>query len=328
LGVCLLLPLDFAFGLTFSLGFPNPQHLNQASVDPRPIFALYGRRLESLSLMFGPAYRILDNLSVGVALSVLANSDLLVQTEVPLATPDVEVSSALQWKLDPKVAVYAGIAWLPVPELMLGVAYRGALYHKLTALAPTQVELGGVLVQLDLLLESVTWYSPQQAAFGASYEVVPGVTVAADLTWIDWSAYPGPYVHPSAASESAIGRTLPYPPREPPGFSDIFVPKVGVQGEWRGLAGRAGYGFRPTPAPAPAGRANLLDGDMHTLSLGAGYRWTIQDSYVVEANLSLSVGVMPDRRVDKGGTQDVLDSYGHGGTVLDTGLTMSAGYTL
>ena len=232
LGVCLLLPLDFAFGLYFGIGLDNPQHLNQASVNARPIFAMYGRRLESMSLMFGPAYRVLDELSVGVALSVLAHSNLFVQTEVPLATPDAEVDSSLQWRLDPTVALYAGVSYSPSPELLVGLSYRGALFHKLEAVAPTQVELGGVLVGLDLLLESVAWYSPQQAALGASFSPVPEVTVAGDVTWYDWSEYPGPYVHPSPASDSAIGRTLLYPETEPAGFEDVLVPRLGLELDW------------------------------------------------------------------------------------------------
>lgn len=328
LGVCLLLPLDFAFGLVASLGFPNMQHLDQASLDPRPIFALYGRRLESLSLMFGPAYRVRDDLAVGLALSVLADSDLLVRTEVPLATRGAEVSSSLQWRLDPSVAVYAGVAWLPAAGLRVGASYRSALSHRLVALAPTQVELGGVLVALDLKLESVTWYSPRQAAVGVSYEVSPWLTVAADVTWYGWSSYPGPFVHASPSSDSAVGRALIYPPSEPPAFSDTLVPRAGAQLGWDGWAARAGYGFRPTPASEPAGVGNLIDADVHTLSLGGGYAYRVDAGYVVEVNASLSVGVMPERRVDKGGTQPALDGYGFSGTVTDAGLTVSTGYTL
>ena len=266
-------------------------------------------------------------LAVGVALSILANSDLLVRTEVPLATPDAEVRSALQWRLDPTVAVHAGLAWTPVDSLSLGLAYRSALFHKLEAVAPTQVELGGVLVQLDLLLEAVSWYSPQQAAVGAAWEPSAGLTVAGDLTWYDWSAWPGPFVHPSPSTDSAVGRTLPYPPSEPPGFTDIVVPRLGLELDHDSVwAARVGYGYRPTPAPQPAGLANLLDGDMHTLALGGGYCHTVKEGYVLQVAASLSVGLLSDRHVDKGGSQPVLDTYDFGGTVLEAGLTLSAGY--
>ena len=152
--------------------------------------------------------------------------------------------------------------------------------------------------------------------------------MAGDVTWYDWSEYPGPYVHPSPASDSAIGRTLLYPETEPAGFEDVLVPRLGLELDWEQTwKGRVGYGYRRSPAPTPDGLGNVIDGDTHTLGAGLGFRTTVgPDDYVVQADVAVSVGLMPEQRVDKGGTQESWDVYDFGGKTVDASLTLTAGY--
>jgi len=52
-GACGKLPLNLGAGVLFTQGVQNPAFLLQSTTDGRPRFALYGQRLENLSLMAG-----------------------------------------------------------------------------------------------------------------------------------------------------------------------------------------------------------------------------------------------------------------------------------
>ena len=75
--------------------------------------------------------------------------------------------------------------------------------------------------------------------------------------------------------ETSAAAGLNFAPREDYDFSDIIVPRFGL--EYRllkqTLAIRAGFEYRPAVAAIPSQRSNLLDGATSALSLGAGYDW-------------------------------------------------------
>ena len=98
------------------------------------------------------------------------------------------------------------------------------MFHKLEAPAQIMVELAGLRVPVNLLLESYAWYSPNQVALGTSFEPVEWLTLAMDLTWYQWSRYPGPYV-PRALTRARTARSLDYPPEIDLVFEDTLVPR-------------------------------------------------------------------------------------------------------
>lgn len=330
-GLCSQLPLGFSFGFHFSQNLQEPMRLHHQSIDAVPRFVMYGKRLDSLSIMIGPAYSILDNLAIGAAASVLAASILTVNNTVPVVV-DAEVENEYGWDLSPKAAGYLGLFWAPTEDLELGVTYRSALHHRLNSDTETKVNLSGAQVELVMLLQSVSWYSPQQVAFGAAYALLDGLRVTAEITWYDWSGYPGPFIVGTPGPDSAIGRTLPFPASEAIAFNDTFVPRAGAEYVFFEdlITGRLGYSYRPTPAPEPDGRANLLDADTHTFSVGAGLRYGLGQRRDSESEVFVRMDAygsyfwMQNRSVDKAGVQPVLNAYSFGGSVFDAGLTMAA----
>ena len=137
----------------------------------------------------------------------------------------------------------------------------------------------------------------------------------------------------------SIADTVNLPPVPDVGFRDIFVPRVGI--EWlllnKSIALRTGYRFQPTPIPQPEDRTNLLDANTHFFSFGTGYTWfppwqdkgpsqaySTQDPLSISADVYGTVGLVTEREIDKGGTQEVLNDYTFGGVVYDVGLMITA----
>jgi long-subunit fatty acid transport protein len=58
-------------------------------------------------------------------------------------------------------------------------------------------------------------------------------------------------------------------------FEDTFSVRAGLESVANeGVVFRGGYGFEQSPVPAnQTGVTNLLDGNKHTVGLGAGYLW-------------------------------------------------------
>jgi hypothetical protein len=333
LGACLRLPLDFAFGAILGAGSPA-QSLRQTSPDETPRFPLYGNNTEQMTVLLGVAWKAFDlpvggALSVGAGVSILVSSDLVIVNQIPIVTEGETISNAVNWDLEPIVAPYLGVHYRPTPALKLSAVYRGAMFHELVARAPTRVVLAGAVLDVALRLEAVSWYSPQQASGGVAWDPVDPLTVSFDATWYDWSSYPGPFIQGATevTDDVNVGDILAFPPAEDNGFTDIVAPRLGV--EWRFIEDarlRAGYGLRPTPAPAPSGRANLLDQTTHIVSGGGGYRWSFPDrdapgeEFHVDLDAYVSAQLMPPRQVSKTGADGQPIDYEFGGHVIDAGL--------
>jgi len=338
-GFCNQLPYDFSLGLVFAMGLQNAMTLDQSTLNATPQFLLYGEALEQLSIMLGLGYRIIDEISIGIGVSILVNSQLGIQSGIPVVT-DGSVEATVAWDLKPRASFVASIAARPIEQLHLAATYRSALFHDLDAPVEVEVEAAGVFLDVDLLIESAAWYSPQQISVGAAFDPVEILTLAVDLTWQDWSAHPGPFLIVTPVGDG-VSAGLEYAPREDYGFRDVLIPKVGAElrlMEHGEIALRAGYQFRPAMAPVPAQTSNLLDSDIHAVSLGGGYRFGARPDdpslvatgpHIVGATGSIDVffrlAHMKSRqvaRVEPG----PLDAYSFGGNVIDLGIQFSIGW--
>ena len=228
-GLCTLLPANLAFGFYFGTTLEAPQRFQQNSVDFYPRYTLYGVKQDQLSIQMGFAYRPIPRLSFGAGVAVLVNSDLDLTIGVPVLTPDETVETEIEWGLIPRAAPYFGVAFEATPELRLGVVYRGALYHFLDAVALTQVDALGIDLQIDLLLESVAWYSPQQFGGGFSMQAMPELEIAADITWYNWSNDPGPFIVASPYNNSTVAEALEYPSPYISNYRNVIVPRFGAE---------------------------------------------------------------------------------------------------
>lgn len=348
-GLCSLLPYGMAIGVLFGMNLQDPMTLDIATTSNEPQFALYGDPLEQLTIIVGGAWRPIDELSVGIGASILVNSVLNFDAFIPVAQEEETFASEIIWNLDPTAALHASIHATPLRDLHLAATYRGALFHDLNAPASVDVLLAGVFLEVELLLEAATWFSPQQLAFGATYDPLDFVTLAADLTWYDWSSYAGPFIVATpVGGDDAAANALAFPQGEDANFSDIVQPRLGVEARFLddALAVRAGYSFRPTPAPLPSGNTNILDNDVHVYSFGLGYQLGPRlgqdhDERVTRTQpLSMSVDAFvrlsqmsqqrvlraPQTSTTTGQEEAALTDFNFGGNVLQAGVGVSFGW--
>ena len=324
-GLCLALPFDLHFGFYFGAGLDPPMLLRQRSAHSVPEFLQHNSRLDSLSIVTGFSYGIVDNLALGISLSVLASSDLSLDLAVPVLSSE-EVAVDLNWYLQPTAAIYAGLYYEPISELTLGLTYRSALYHRLYSTTETQAAISGIETKLDLILEGAMWYSPQQLSSGLAYKPIDMLLISVDLTWYNWAAYPGPFIVITAIPDSALASSLNFPRRNSAEFQDTWAIRTGLEYNFEETVFiRGGYGLQTTAVKTPASISNILDHDTHQISLGGGYHLNLEheDSNVMlKFNLHATVGLMPNKLVQKPSDQPEPLSYQFGGTFLNIGTTI------
>jgi long-subunit fatty acid transport protein len=140
-------------------------------------------------------------------------------------------------------------------------------------------------------LRSINFYTPRRAAAALSVDVLPRLTLSAELAWLGWSGFEGG--SPDVRILIALGITPPlvdtlFPPD---GFKDTFSPRAGV--EWRptdALTVRAGYALEPTPVPSQTGLTSFADNERHVFALGGGLKLHVAPS-VLAHPIALDVGL-------------------------------------
>ena len=338
LGMTMPIPFNMALGAMINVGTERIQFFDQSTPTEEPRFGLYGQQLEQLSLMIGLAYRVFDQLSFGVTVAPLVNSALGLDSGVPIYSGDQEVESRYAWNLEPSMTYYIGMHYRPVEDFEVGLTYRTVMFHKLQANADIVVDLTGAQVPMNLILESFAWYSPRQISLGFFSTSLPFLHVSADLTWLDWSEYPGPYVTASPEDNSALAESLIYADDVEVNFRDTFVPRVGLEWIWEsGIRMRMGYRYQASPAPLPDARKNLLDGTTHFGSFGLGYAYEPELTYagtlaptpsgapfVIRGDVYATVGFMPEQVVAKDAEVQSLQNYSFGGYVYEVGVGITS----
>ncbi len=178
-------------------------------------------------------------------------------TEASRSVMDVttEVHPLLGVLLKPVSGLRIGFSWRQRVEFIVagGMQMQMNLY-----LGPDKL----IPVPIPLTVSAQGHYRPEQFALGASYKFTNDLLVSVDATYYVWHPY---------SDESAT-------PLDPP-MKDILVPRIGM--EYRilrnRLALRAGYSFQESPLrPQRQGSPyNLLDNDVHSVSLGTGVFWDL-----------------------------------------------------
>lgn len=294
-GVAVPLTKRLAFGAT--LWAPLNRLVRIMTVDPYvPHYAFYVNRAQRITLNLAVAYRVTPRLRLGVGGSALAGSKLDLDFNIPAGTGSEEGESRGLMSLDitPTLTPVAGAQLELGKGFHLGAAYRGETdlttvvrqrtgSNTVVTVGPSlrftsRVRIAGGFVILD-------HFTPQQAALGLAWEPPERpYSLYADATWMNWSAYGGPYIDPDFDD-------ILVPPlgsvavnwRSPPSaeFRDTVVPRVGAEWRFRDtVAVRAGYSYEMSPAPLPNGEANILDTNAHIASAGLGVKFRDPLGYV------------------------------------------------
>lgn len=291
----------FAVGMAFFVPLQRLIEIEETTASSDPEFALYGPSRDRLGMYMCGAWRVNDWLALGAGLTVFADSEGQ-NVNTVLGAEDQIV---FQQDASHDAAPIVGMLFEPTDTFSLGLTFRGELSTKVDFLSVTN-DLVAVTI------ESITFFSPNQVAVGAAWDVIDDLTLLVDVSWLEWSAFQDAFLV-ATANGAAVGN------RVRSGFDDIIIPRLGVELQTTSSTMlRFGYFYHPTPAPEQDGATNLIDNDKHVFSLGLGY--------VYDRNSLLRKSAKPKRRLfppRKDVTEEAAaaDSQGEAeeeGSLLDT----------
>ncbi len=331
LGVCLSPFTNFGFGLYASFPAQLPLRLPSIeSLNATPQFLMYGDNAVFPSVIVGLAYAPIRQLSFGLAAAISASVAIQQSMHMPVFAATVSP------QLSPAIQLIAGVAGEPVEKLRLSFVYRQAGFGRFDVDVDTKAffripGLGNVGdASLPFLLGSVLSYSPAQIAFGLSYQPDIFWLIGADVTHYQWSDYTGPFMSARAKKNTWGAYPITFPPEEILSFRDTFVPRLGLECRLNEKVKiRAGYAFHMSPAPVPSKISNLLDNNVHRVTLGGGYRLVSLTDLTIILDAFVAVDVMLQRSVKKvinKLTPNQPTDYNFGGTAMSAGLTLKAEY--
>ena len=305
------------------------------SADPkRPFWYQWHNSPDRLVVFLGAGARITDHVTLGLGAQMLGDltgtgADVRVDLFSKQATHR-EVRSDLAAAISPN----AGLYWQALPELRLGLSWRGEFKHQYVL--PADIYLEGVGL-LALQVSGYNHYTPHSINLGAAWDPSVDLTLAVDLSYQVWSTAPSPYtrIHVDLSGETlaALGldEAMDLDTLEtdaPPGFEDTLSVRAGM--EYRlseRFAARGGLSFHPTPVPRQVQPgSNILDSD--ALGVSGGFGWSFDDPLeVFEAPLILDVAVrgiwfLPREAIKE--DTDQVPSYDYASRVL--GATVAFRY--
>lgn len=343
--------IPFAFGVGMHL--PDDRVFRVRSLQQeQPRWEMYDNRTQRILFSANLAIQPFDWLEIGGGLSFLAQTraHLDITGRVDIADPS---TSELRHEVDADLTSIRypqfGVLVHPMKNLRIGATYRGAFELDLDISARVDV-LANYLntIKVPFLAEIVTHtvdnYQPRQVVLGGSWDATPAITLDADVTWVNWSAYLSP------ATKVTTNLHIDVPPGFPttllpdnpaptlivdPHFRDTFVPRIG--GEWRipltgkGLDGhtfaaRAGYYYERSPIPEQSGITNFVDTDHHTFTGGVGIKLVDLVPEIGDDELHFDIhgaySYLPARTMHKTDGWNLVGDYTAQGSIWIVGATL------
>ncbi len=323
-----------AFGLALYL--PD-QFIARIQLIPatEPHFVLLDNDLHRIVVEPVLAIRPFPWLSIGGGVSLLADAaGNGVAFDVGVVGGEKVGEGALDVSLPTRATPHLGVLVTPHERVRLGLAYRGEvdLAVKLSILANVDV---GDVVTGDVLIDlrALNYFTPRRLTGGAAVDVLPDLTLTADLSWLDWSAFRGAV--PDLNLLITLDLTPPLVDTLFPeaAFHDTFVPRFGA--EWRTRAGRVdlalrgGYAFEPSPVPAQVGLTSFADNDRHVVAFGAGIVLRAFEP-ILTRPIAFDLGVqwhhLADQVTMKDQTAFPGRAFSSGGELVRGGITMTVSF--
>lgn len=273
------------------------------------------------------AYR--GKVALGAGASILANArSNKILFDVGIVGGEKVGAAELDVELPVRLAPLVGLWARPHPRVRAGLTYRGALALDLALDILANVQIAGVVTGDVLVsLRASNYFTPARVGGGVAIDILPDLTLAADVAVNRWSTYP-------AAADLAVLIALDIAPPlvsstvPPSAFTDTVDGKLGIEYRSRGrrtdVTVRAGGAWRPSPVPPQVGLTSWADGDRLVLTAGGGLTladWAPILTRPIEFDLALQW-----HRVAHQLTQKQLDTFpgeafSSGGNIFHAGLS-------
>jgi long-chain fatty acid transport protein len=280
--------------LTLALALPYDGFYDVDQPDDEEIaFPFWDARNRRIVFTAALAGRIFDWLSVGVGFTILP--DVLGEVRVSLSGEAARNASHVQ--VDYDFGATAGLLVEPLDWLAFGVAYRQA--QGTTIDLPVAVDVFGGTSPVSARVTAPAYSQPHEVALGVQVRPLPTLTLAADVTWYDYSSF-----RFSSPDVVVYGAETPERPAARVRMRDVWAPRLGA--EWQALpwlALRGGWAYVASPVPRQEGATNLLDADRTVLALGLGFdlpgEWLGDVVRRLSVDLHGQVAVLRERQFEK-----------------------------
>ena len=261
----------------------------------QPTWVRYGARNQRMVVMTPFSFEIFPWLSVGATVSMFMRTsggpDFVLREDRP-ENRGLWSEGSISTSQRPSFFPTAGVQVRPLDWLSFGFCYRGKneVLYKVPMkvhIEPLYIFPGNTLFPLlgesliDMNQHVYSFFAPEEFSLGFGFDVGEVLKVGLDLTLSRWGALKQPAPEGATYYSGGIAQLVPPNPNyplPPPGYSDILTPAIGAELKalsfafWE-LFVRAGYRYRPNPAPTPSGWNNFLDNETHIFSGGIGVQF-------------------------------------------------------
>jgi hypothetical protein len=336
-GVDLPIPLGgvLAHRVAGALAFYTPSDVvvrGRILYPETPQFPLLSDRAQCLAIRMGLGFDVGNGVRLGAGFAALAE---IVGSVVVATDSSGKVGSQIDDQLVATYAPILGASWERAAfggTLRVGAVFRGALAARF-AVTIDATKLSSINIPV-FNIAGLAQYDPLQGGLEVGWENKRW-RFAIGGTWKHWSDYPGP-----------LEPTLPALVVPPVGFSDTFVPRVGVEhtaplSRSAELHARAGYFFEPTPLPShlPSSQAydipsqslvnvptRWFDADRHAFTAGMGVSLEKPLHLSVDAYAQLHVLSPRTVTLDAGNPDGTPSSVNVSGVIAVTGIQVGVGF--
>ena len=259
-------------------GHPVGALIRVQTVDQsRPQFYMYQSKPQRFALNAGIGIKIVDGISLGGGVQVIAQQIGKVRFALDMATRRFSARE-ITTDLNTVPTPMAGLLFEPGDNLKIGLSWRreAKLYYE----QPTDIDLGDI-GDLNLGVKGLAQYWPDVFSAGVSFHPHPRWLVSAQVDYLLWKNAPRDQVQvtltPSGPVLDGLGlsQLLAFGSQDvSPGFVNILVPHLGIEFEAADfLTVRAGGFARPPVTPDQTGTTNYLDNFTEAVSAGATLRF-------------------------------------------------------
>ena len=225
----------------------------------------------------GAGVKVIDGLWVGMSLNFLAGPD---GARSP-ARLDPRARGRVDEKVPSVARINAGVLYQFIPSVRIGATFRQRFELPFATRADTEV--AGEPIDLDL--RAAGQFTPNQVTVGGAFLDAMG-HVALDLTWSNWSEFPGPFVvvESELPLVGPLAGALPAVP-----YRDTIAARIGGEiAASEAVTLRGGYGFETRRSGGADRRDQPARRPQHTIGLGLGLGWKRATGKRVRLDLHVS----------------------------------------
>lgn len=243
-------------------------------------------------------------------------------------------SGKLDIELPSKMAPQFGVIIKPIEALTIGFAHKESIGIDLSLDLVANINIGGIVsgdttIKVD---NTSTYYSPRRSTASLTYQIIDTLLLTGDVTWSDWSSYPGGITEIDIAINLDTAPSIAINNPQKPMFDDTWSSRIGT--EWifyqneNDYKLRGGYAYLPTPIPPQSGQTSFADNNRHLFSLGFGM--TLDDyNFISNAPIHFDTALQWHSLIERNNIKDPTlypgNNFTSSGDIIHFGISVKLG---